>query len=155
MAAAGCSYGTPLDEREEGRDYPLTGFRGMPRSSGSGVLLATTLFDDAGRAGLSRVRRPGEIEPVAIEGLVHEGAGELEDLQHLDGDALRGALQHRRLLLGLRARASTRPRRTLTVERVLVGEGELADGILHGLHYDEGSGGFALSFCTATDPTQL
>jgi dipeptidyl aminopeptidase/acylaminoacyl peptidase len=27
--------------------------------------------------------------------------------------------------------------------------------VIHGLHYDSGSGGFALSFCTATDPTQL
>ncbi len=26
---------------------------------------------------------------------------------------------------------------------------------MHGSHYDEESGGFALSFCTATDPTQL
>jgi dipeptidyl aminopeptidase/acylaminoacyl peptidase len=41
------------------------------------------------------------------------------------------------------------------VERVLVGEGDLAGGMIHGLHYDEESGRFALSFCTATDPTQL
>jgi dipeptidyl aminopeptidase/acylaminoacyl peptidase len=27
--------------------------------------------------------------------------------------------------------------------------------MVHGLHYDEGSRSFALSFCTATDPTQL
>jgi dipeptidyl aminopeptidase/acylaminoacyl peptidase len=27
--------------------------------------------------------------------------------------------------------------------------------MLHGLHYDKETGGFALSFCTATDPTQL
>jgi dipeptidyl aminopeptidase/acylaminoacyl peptidase len=45
--------------------------------------------------------------------------------------------------------------RSLAVERVLVGEGDLAGGVHHGLHYDEGSGGFALAFCTATDPTQL
>ena len=38
---------------------------------------------------------------------------------------------------------------------MLVGEGELAGGVLHGLHYDEESGRFALSFCTATLPTQL
>ena len=38
---------------------------------------------------------------------------------------------------------------------MLVGEDELAGGVLHGLHYDEDSGRFALTFCTATLPTQL
>ncbi len=38
---------------------------------------------------------------------------------------------------------------------MLVGEGDLAGGVLHGLHYDERSGRFALAFCTATMPTQL
>jgi dipeptidyl aminopeptidase/acylaminoacyl peptidase len=38
---------------------------------------------------------------------------------------------------------------------VLVGDGDLADGVLHGLHYDEASGRYALAFCTATMPTQL
>ena len=37
-------------------------------------------------AGVPRPRPAGEIEPVAVEGLVHEGAGELEDLLHLEGD---------------------------------------------------------------------
>jgi len=45
--------------------------------------------------------------------------------------------------------------RRLDVERVLVGEGDLAGGVLHGLHHDGGSDRFALSFCTATTPTQL
>ncbi len=36
-----------------------------------------------------------------------------------------------------------------------MGEGELAGGVLHGLDYDEGSGRFALAFCTAKLPTQL
>jgi dipeptidyl aminopeptidase/acylaminoacyl peptidase len=36
-----------------------------------------------------------------------------------------------------------------------VGQGELEGGVLHGLHYDEASGRFAVSFCTATNPTQI
>ena len=43
----------------------------------------------------------------------------------------------------------------LVVERTLVGEGELSDGVLHGLDWDEESGRCALSFCTAARPTQL
>jgi dipeptidyl aminopeptidase/acylaminoacyl peptidase len=38
---------------------------------------------------------------------------------------------------------------------VLVGQGDLADGVIHGLHYDTASERFALAFCTATEPTQL
>jgi dipeptidyl aminopeptidase/acylaminoacyl peptidase len=38
---------------------------------------------------------------------------------------------------------------------VLVGEGELADGMAHGLDLDRATGRFAASFCTATMPTQL
>jgi dipeptidyl aminopeptidase/acylaminoacyl peptidase len=45
--------------------------------------------------------------------------------------------------------------RRFTVERVLVGEDELAGGVLHGLEFDAGSGRFVASFCTATSPTQL
>ena len=91
---------------------------------------------------------------MTIEGLVHDGAGELEGSSAPRGHPLRGAVQHRRLLVGLRdalrrgrpeAHGRAGPRR----------RGELAGGMLHGLHYDQESGGFALSFCTATDPTQL
>ena len=122
--------------------------------SGAGILVVTTLFDDAGSPGYLDLDGPGEIEPVAVDGLVHEGDGELERLEHLEGDRYAARLQHRRLLVGVRgvlrragARADgrARPRR----------RGELADGVLHGLHFDEGSGRFAISFCTATTPTQL
>jgi pimeloyl-ACP methyl ester carboxylesterase len=148
--------GTPIDEREEGVEYPLTGFRGMRAvESGSGVLLGTTLLgDDAGSFGLIAFDRPGEIEPVAIDGLVHEGVGELEDLRHLEGDRYAAIYN----IDGCSWTYDTRfdeGSRTLSVERVLVGEGELSGGVLHGLDYDEGSGRFALSFCTATMPTQL
>jgi dipeptidyl aminopeptidase/acylaminoacyl peptidase len=45
--------------------------------------------------------------------------------------------------------------RTLALERVLIGDGDLANGMLHGIGRDEESGRFAVSFCTATMPTQL
>ena len=155
-------YGTPLDERDAGRDYPLSGFgspsSGLPSThatvSGEGILLRTTLFVDTGSPAYLELERPGEIEPVTIEGLVHEGAGELETLQHLEGSRY-AALYNIEGCSWAYETVFDEGGRTLTVERVLVGEDELSVGTLHGLHYDEGSGGFALSFCTATDPTQL
>ena len=91
---------------------------------------------------------------MTIEGLVHEGAGELEALQHLEGSRYAARYNIDGCSWVYETLFDEAGRR-LTVERVLVGEDELAGGTLHGLHYDEGSGGFALSFCTATDPTQL
>ncbi len=148
-------FGTALDEREEGRDYPLTGVGSIHATvSGEGVLVSTTVFEDTGTPGYIGFEGSGEIEPVTIEGIVHEGAGELEGLQHLDG--FRYAARYN--IDGCSWVYDTEldeAGRKLTVERVLVGEGELANGMLHGLHYDKESGGFAVAFCTATDPTQL
>ena len=80
-------YGTPLDEREPGRDYPAAGIGSTHITpSGRGMLLTSAIFDDAGSPGYLDFSRPGEVEPVAFDGLVHTGAGELEQLQHLDGD---------------------------------------------------------------------
>jgi dipeptidyl aminopeptidase/acylaminoacyl peptidase len=148
-------YGTPLDEREPGLDYPLTGLGSTHATvSGEGVLLTTTIFDDAGSPGYLAFDGSGELEPVSIEGLVHEGAGELEGLQHLERSRY-AALYNVDGCSWAYETVFDEAGRKLVVERVLVGEGDLSDGMLHGLHYEKGNGGFALSFCTATDPTQL
>src|SRR5206468_10986894 len=72
---------------EEGREYPLSGFRSYRlTASGDGLLLVTTLFDDAGSPGYLRLDEGSAMQPVSVEGVVHEGAGELEQLKHLEGD---------------------------------------------------------------------
>ena len=148
-------YGTPIEERDPETQYPLTGFRSAyGTASGSGALLTTTLFDDAGSLAFLDLSRPGEVEPVAIEGLPHEGVGELEGLDHLEGD--RYSLTYN--IDGcswVYAGALDEAARAFSIERVLVGDGELAGGVLHGLHHDVESGRFAAAFCTATSPTQL
>jgi len=148
-------YGTPIDEREPGREYPLPGLGSTHATvSGKGMLLTSTVFDDSGSPGYLDFTRVREIEPVAVAGLAHRGAGEIESVDHLEG--FRYALTYNVDGCSWAYEASfDEAGRALTVQRVLVGEDELAGGTLHGLHYDEGSGGFALSFCTATDPTQL
>ena len=148
-------FGTPLDEREEGRDYPLSGFTSAyGTASGKGALLVTTLFDDAGAPGYLDLERPGEVEPLAITGLAHDGAGELERLQHLEADRFAAIYNIDGCSWAYDARFDEASR-VLAVDRVLVGQGELAGGVLHGLHYDRATGRFTVSFCTATEPTQL
>jgi pimeloyl-ACP methyl ester carboxylesterase len=148
-------YGTPIDEREEGGEYPLSGLRsGHVTVGGGGALVVSTLFDDAGSPGYLDLAHPGEIQPVPVSGLEHEGSGELERVDHVEGS--RYALVYNIDGASWAYDATLdEAGRTLTVERVLVGTDELAGGVLHGIHYDEGSGRFAVGFCTSTSPTQL
>jgi pimeloyl-ACP methyl ester carboxylesterase len=148
-------HGTPLDEREEGCEYPRAGFRSCHiTTSGEGMLVTTTLFDDRGAPGYLAFDRDKEIEPVAVDGIVHCGEGELERLQHLEGDRYAAVYNIDGCSWAYDARLDE-PARLLTLERVLVGHGELADGVLHGLDLDRSNGRFVVAFCTATMPTQL
>jgi pimeloyl-ACP methyl ester carboxylesterase len=146
--------GTPIDEREAGRDYPLTGLSYTHATeSGNGILLSSTVFDDAGSPGYLDLETR-DVAPVSVTGVVHSGAGELEGMDHLEGDRYEIRYNIDGCSWAYEARFDEAAK-TLTVDRVLVGEGDLSGGMIHGLHYDKGSGGFALSYCTATDPTQL
>jgi dipeptidyl aminopeptidase/acylaminoacyl peptidase len=148
-------FGMAIEERDPEQDYPLSGFGGgHGTASGLGLLLTSTLYDDTGALAYLDLARPGELEEVAIDGLRHSGAGELEGIDHLEGD--RYSLVYNIdgcswAYAGVLDEAS----RTFTIERVLVGEDELAGGVLHGIEFDEDSGRFVASFCTATSPTQL
>jgi len=147
-------HGTPLGEREEGREYPRAGFASSHvTASDQGMLVATTLFDDRGTPGYL-VLDGGDVEPVAVDGIVHRGEGELERLQHLERDRYAAVYNIDGCSWAYDAQFDEAARR-LTLERVLVGQGELADGVLHGLDLDRSTGCFAVSFCTATTPTQL
>jgi dipeptidyl aminopeptidase/acylaminoacyl peptidase len=148
-------FGTPIEERDPEQDYPLSGFRGgYGTASGLGLLLTSTLYDDTGALAYLDFSRPGELEEVTIDGLRHSGAGELEGIDHLEGD--RYSLVYN--IDGCSwayAGELDESARTFTIERALVGEDELAGGVLHGIEFDVESGRFVASFCTATSPTQL
>ena len=148
--------GTPIEDREQGREYPLSGIGSVRfTASGRGLLLTTTLFDDSGLPGyLALDRDEAEIEPVSVEGVTHSGRGELERLKHLEGDRYAAVYNIDGCSWAYDAHFDEDERR-LTYKRVLVGEGELAGGVLHGLDLDRSSGRFAVAFCTATAPTQL
>jgi pimeloyl-ACP methyl ester carboxylesterase len=148
-------FGTELDEREEGREYPISGIRSTHMTeSGNGILLVTVLFSDEGAPGYLDLNRPGEIEPVSIDELAHDGAGELEGLEHLEGDRYSAIYNIDGASWAYEA-SFDEAARALTIDRVLAGQDDLAGGVLHGLHFDRASGRFAVAFCTATNPTQL
>jgi pimeloyl-ACP methyl ester carboxylesterase len=148
-------HGTPIEERDPGATQPASGFRSAyGTASGAGVLLTTTLYDDTGSLAFLPLDRSGELEPVEIAGLAHDGIGELEGLEQLVGDAY-SLTYNIDGCSWVYAGAFDEAAMSFTVERVLVGEGELEGGVLHGIDHDEESGRFVASFCTATTPTQL
>src|SRR4051812_2449090 len=148
-------WGKPIDERADGEDHPLLGFQSSQfTASGRGLLLVTSLFEDGYGPGYIDLERPGEVEPVTLEGGRHEGQGELEGFDRIDGD---------RFLARYNIDGATwayegefdEDARKVTLGRVLCGTGELEGGVVHGLFRDPKSERFVLSFCTAKQPTQI
>jgi dipeptidyl aminopeptidase/acylaminoacyl peptidase len=148
-------FGTPLEQRAEDKQYPASGLRWLRgTASGKGLLLVANVFDDAGTPAYLDFGKPGELEPVTVDGVEHDGVGELDRLQHLEGD--RFVLHYNIDGCSWSYEASfDENARALSITRVLVGKDELSGGVLHGLDFDRSSGRYALSFCTATMPTQL
>jgi dipeptidyl aminopeptidase/acylaminoacyl peptidase len=120
----------------------------------TGLLFFTSLFSDTYGLGYFDLSDPSNVQAVAVEGAVHEGVGVLESLTHLHRDrylarynidgcswAYEGRFEEGALVM--------------TLERVLVGQGELSNGVLESCRFDREGDRFALSFSTATSPTQI
>jgi pimeloyl-ACP methyl ester carboxylesterase len=148
-------YGIPLSEREPGQEVPPNGFgRTYFVHNDRALLVSTVLFDDTYGLALLPLDDPQAIRPVAITGLVHTGEGELEDLEQLAGN--RYALHYNiDACSWLYEAAYDEETETMQVQNVVCGQGQLADGVLKGSHYDPEQDKFVLSFTTATSPTQI
>src|SRR5215210_323840 len=142
-------WGVPIEDRVEGEEQPPSGIQTVQfTSSGRGLLVSTSLFDDAYGPGYLDLARPGEIEPVALDGIAHEGVGELEGFDEVDGDRVLARFNIDGESWAYDAEFDEDARK-LSLRRVLCGRGELAGGVLHGLFHDPTSERFVLSFCTA------
>ncbi|MBX3011377.1 MAG: S9 family peptidase [Caldilineaceae bacterium] len=147
-------YGIPLEQRTPGQEVPLTGFAGCEFTPEKQLLLITALFTDSYGLGYLRFDTPEQVLPVTIQGLVHQGVGELVDLQHCDAD-------HYLLIYnidgcswayeGVLAEAE----RTFTITRTICGTGALQNGVLEAITQEKATGRYVLSFSTATAPSQL
>ncbi|MGI8587840.1 MAG: prolyl oligopeptidase family serine peptidase [Chloroflexia bacterium] len=148
-------YGVPLEERAEEQDVPLNSIVQCWWTPGDkGLLFSTSLFTDSYGPGYMPLDPPREIEPVAVVGQVHSGAGEMDKLEQLDDD---------RYIVGYNIDGCSwlyearfdEAARTLHLERALVGEGELAGGEMESVYYDKPGDRFTLALATATSPTQI
>ena len=161
-------FGTPLDQRKEGEEYPLLGvdFPCNFIRRDSGIIFKTTIHNDLGAIGFLDIEHPDEILPVAITGLKHRGMGELENIEHVYGDIY---LLHYNIdgctwLYQARLDESNLLP-SILVTHTLIGQAPLADGVIIGHHgnidcwVDETKSPpeieYVTAFSTATSPSQL
>jgi pimeloyl-ACP methyl ester carboxylesterase len=148
-------FGKPLDQRKAGETVPLNGLGSTEFTPGGNAALVTTaVFDDKYSLGLIDFARPGEIQPVKLDGLVHTGVGELKNFSHLKGShyAIHFNIDGCSWLYEGIFNAE---KRSLSLKHVIVGDGDLANGVLEHYYYDKAADRFVLSFSTATSPTQI
>lgn len=149
--------GKPLSERRPGEKVPLNSAGHCHfTDADKGLLFITSLFQDTYGLGYLSLEGTGAPEPraVSVKGAVHTGAGEMTKLEQLrpgrflvgyniDGCnwIYEGSFDERAL--------------TMTLDRVVCGQGPLAGGVAGEWHYDEAGDRYTLSFSTAMSPTQI
>lgn len=151
--------GTPLDQRESGEQVPLNTFGASAFTENDrGLLFYTSLFEDTYGLGYLELEDGGQPKPVDVVGLVHTGAGELYDYRHgleqLEGNHYLLRYNIDGCSWGYECEFDEQALE-MVVRRLLWGEGQLANGVVQAAHHDERSNGFALSFSTATSPSQI
>lgn len=147
--------GTPIEERQPGTEYPANGMQNSQFVRGdSGLLMITTLFDDCADLCFIDLSNTQEVTPVPIEGIVHTGIGELTSLKHTVDNNYLVAYNIDGADWVYEAEFDDQAL-TMKLKNALVGQGQLSDGVLEHISYEKTSGCYALSFSTATSPTQI
>jgi pimeloyl-ACP methyl ester carboxylesterase len=148
-------FGKPMAQRAQGEIVTPNGLGSAEwTASGTGVLVSCAVFDDRYSLGWIDLARPGEVQPVKLEGALHTGAGELTGFRRLKGAHY--AVQFNIdgcswLYEGL----FNEDKHSMSLKYVVCGDGDLSDGMLQHWHYDKTKDRFVLSFSTATSPTQI
>ncbi len=148
-------YGVPLEERHERQEVPLNSIKHLFFTpSDRGLLFITSLFVDTYGLGYLDLAHPSTVQQVAISGVQHRGMGELVKLKHLR-EACYLLEYNIDGCSWLYEGTFDEPSQSMRLERVLCGRGKLANGTLEAVTYDKAADRFALSFSTATSPSQL
>lgn len=148
-------YGTPLEDRAPDQQVPLTAFGECYFTPDDrGLVFTTALFEDTYGLGYLDLAQPNEVRPVVIEGTQHIGVGELVGLEQLHDDRYRVSYNIDGVSWAYEG-SFDETARTLRLDAVICGTDELANGVYEALHYDTAGDTYALSFSTATSPTQI
>ena len=148
-------YGVPLAERTPDKPVPKPAINSMEfDEEETGFYFLSVLDDDQFSLGHMTFEQPETHRPIKVAGLVHEGQGELERLEKLANGRF---LLHYNIdgCSWVYEATIDAAADQMNVNHLLVGEGTLANGVLESLRYDKASDRYALSFSTATSPTQI
>ena len=163
-------FGTPLEKREEGKEYPPSGINTCNFvEDEKGLLVRTTLMDDRGSLAYLDFGNPSILEKVPVRGTKHRGAGELDDVQKIDDD--RYLLKYNIdgcswVYAGRFVRKVNKSTKKATndflIENIIVGKPPVSEGVVLGLEPWVSSSkkksrerGYCFSFTTAVEPSQL
>lgn len=150
-------YGVPFEQRQPGQVVPLNGINSVEFSPDErGLLVVCAVFHDTyGPAYLDLENPQAGFREVKMEGLVHQGAGEMLELRHLQGDRYAAVFNIDGCSWVYEA-IFDQPSCMLKLEAPVVGaHAPLANGKLEGYDYDKNTERFIFSFSTATSPTQI
>ncbi|WP_298007438.1 MULTISPECIES: S9 family peptidase [Anaerolinea] len=148
--------GKPLEQRQPGEEVPLNGIRsGVFVNDGQGLLLACAVFNDRYGPAYLDLNQPGRLQEMKVEGIAHSGDGEMVGIQSLKEGLylVEYNIDGCSWLYEATADFSTM---TLHLMRPIVGHHPpFVAGMLASYLYDEASDRYAISYSTATSPTQL
>jgi pimeloyl-ACP methyl ester carboxylesterase len=148
-------FGTPLEHRVEGQTVAPNGIQSCEfAADDQGLLLVTSLFDDNYGLAYLPLADPQAIRPVEIRGVVHEGVGELESLDHLVGERYRLVYNIDGSSYAYEGEFDAQAL-CFNVSGTLCGLGVLSEGVLESIAYEKESDNYSLSFSTATSPSQI
>ena len=122
--------------------------------SGKAAVVVSSVFEDTFGLGYLQFKKPGQMSAVKVSGLVHKGMGELTRLHHLFDDHYLVEYDIDGCSWAYEA-VFLEDRLEMRCKHVLVGKRPMEMGKLEHLDHDEDGDVFAITFSTATSPTQI
>jgi dipeptidyl aminopeptidase/acylaminoacyl peptidase len=148
-------YGKPLGQRQEGEQVGLNGIQSAEFApSGKAAIVSSAVFEDTYSLGYLQFKKPGEMAPVKVKGLVHAGMGEMTGITHLVDDRYTVSYNIDGCSWVYEA-IFDEERLQMKCKHVLVGKKPLNNGKLEHLDYDEDADLYAVCFSSAISPTQI
>jgi pimeloyl-ACP methyl ester carboxylesterase len=152
-------YGIPIDKRTKDQQVKLPGIGQCNFTQNErGLLFKSTIFRDEGSATYLHLDSPGDIVEVPVQGLRHNGRGELVGIRHVDENLF--LLEYNVdgcSWLYECAYLERGERRSLKVKRTLCGLSPVDQGVLMGVDHEvqKAKVAYVLALAKANSPAQL
>jgi pimeloyl-ACP methyl ester carboxylesterase len=147
-------FGVPLEKREKDEQIKINSISDIYFTEAEGLLFFTSLFSDNYGLGYFRLDDPESPKTVDVNGIVHKGMGELEELRRIKGNRY-SLLYNIDGCSWLYEGAFNEKTLSVHLDFVICGRKILSDGVLESFYYDDKSDRYILSFSTAISPTQI